>query len=340
MRSVAQFEPPPSGGHLRPVSVGSVSHEDEGVRLIYPRLGYAWGKFSDEDQANIKGSLADTLLAATRKSGPPIGEPIKVHVLIRKYYVEGSNSAAAIFAGVDWVAAEQTNQLLFQESFYATSKGHFPQLFTLGSLKDAVNSAIIKRIAQKAITLAAGGHPESINVEGTYSTFDGAAASMPEILKSSDIFVAGGPPVKVELEGAEMKTPVDWKSHLANAVPNNVQIEKGPPALPPDKGRIWLYRTTPKLLGVSPFIDMDGKSTHEQATPRYAYYYDVSPGTHEVGVDYNKLVVTVEKGQQVFVRFDVDPKLLGKGIYPVLVDQKTGQDELKRYKGIDTESTR
>lgn len=43
---------------------------------------------------------------------------------------------------------------------------------------------------------------------------------------------------------------------------------------------------------------------------------------------------TLEKNQQVFVRFEVDPSLFGKGIYPILVDLQTAREELKS-KGYD-----
>lgn len=224
-RSVVQLETLPSIGQMRSVSVGSVAREDEGIRLMNVGV-FGWGKFSDEDQTNIEASLSDTLLTVTRKSGQPSGDPIKIHVLIRKYYVGSSNNAVAIFAGIDWVSAGPTNQILFQESFYATSECHFPRLCTLGSQKDVVNSAIIKRIAQKAITLAAGGRPESISIEGTYSTFESAAATMPETLRSwgtmflagsVPVFLPGSGPAKVALEWAEMKTPVDWEQRLTNA---------------------------------------------------------------------------------------------------------------------------
>ena len=223
-RSVVQIENQPATGQFRPISVGTVAREDEGNRLLNVRV-FAWGKFSDDDQSNIEASLADTLHAATHRIGQPSGDPIKVHVLIRKYFVASSNNGGAIFAGVDWALTATNNQLMFQDAFYATRECHFPQLCTLGGLKDAVNSAIIRRIAQKAITFATGGHPESVSNVGTYSTFESAAATMPTTIKSSGavylsgsvpVFVPDSAPAKVEVDWAEMKPPVDWNRRLTN----------------------------------------------------------------------------------------------------------------------------
>lgn len=55
-------------------------------------------------------------------------------------------------------------------------------------------------------------------------------------------------------------------------------------------------------------------------------------GRHIVRVEGHdqKVEFTLEKGQEVFVRFDVDSAFFGKGIYPVVVNRATALMELKR----------
>ena len=106
--------------------------------------------------------------------------------------------------------------------------------------------------------------------------------------------------------------------------------------LTPGKGRIWTYRTAPKGLGIAPDLVVDNK-TYDPLLPGTGYNLEVPPGRHLVMLAYDedKLEVDVESGQEIFVRFDVDPALFGKGFYPVLVDRETAQSELHQHAGID-----
>jgi hypothetical protein len=89
----------------------------------------------------------------------------------------------------------------------------------------------------------------------------------------------------------------------------------------PGKGQVRIYRTAPKGLGVAPEIVVDDRR-YEALLPGTGYRLDVAPGEHRVKLAYDadQLDVTVGSGQEVFVHFDLDPSLFGRGFFPVLVD--------------------
>jgi hypothetical protein len=108
------------------------------------------------------------------------------------------------------------------------------------------------------------------------------------------------------------------------------------PAMVAGKGRVWIYRTAPKGIGVAPEIVVDGRR-YEALLPGTGYRLDVAPGEHQVKLAYDEdvLVVTLDAGQEVFVRFDLDPALFGRGFYPVLVQTPVAQAELREHAGVD-----
>lgn len=108
------------------------------------------------------------------------------------------------------------------------------------------------------------------------------------------------------------------------------------PKLPAGKGRIWIYRTAPKSLGIPPTIVVDGR-LYEGLLHGTAYTADVPSGRHQVTLAYDqdKLEVEVTSGEDTFVRFDLDPALLGRGFYPVFVDRQTAQAELRQHTGTN-----
>jgi hypothetical protein len=108
-----------------------------------------------------------------------------------------------------------------------------------------------------------------------------------------------------------------------------------------DSGQVCLYRTAPRSTpGVWQEWILDGKWSGEIKPGSY-YCKATHAGRHivRVGIGDNKVEFMLEKDQQVFVRFDVDRALIGKGIYPVLVDRKTAHEEFKLM-GVDLERMR
>jgi len=98
-----------------------------------------------------------------------------------------------------------------------------------------------------------------------------------------------------------------------------------------DTGRVCLYRTAPRITpGAWRDWILDGRWRGEIRPDRF-YCKDFHVGRHVVRVagENEKLEFTLEKDQQVFIRFEADRGLFGKGIYPILVDQQTAREELK-----------
>jgi len=108
------------------------------------------------------------------------------------------------------------------------------------------------------------------------------------------------------------------------------------PKLAAGKGRIWIYRTAPKGMGLPPDIVVDN-AIYGALRPGTANTIDVAPGKHKVMLAYfkDKLEVEMTAGDDIFVRFDVDPALFGRGFYPVLVARQTAQAELHEHTGTD-----
>lgn len=217
----------PASSNRHPTNVASVERDEDGIWLMNvgtPRLG----KFDDVDQDNLKASLQATLKAAMRDRVVDSAGMIDVHLSIRKYFVATTNTAVAVFAGVDWCAADANNRILFQETFYATRTVSYA--LSVGDVKDAVDRTMVKRIAQSAIALAAEAQPGQVEVAGTYSTFEEAAARMPYALVAAPVMadtqpVPGLPiPAYVEIPAAgpesvhseflRIRDPIDWEKRL------------------------------------------------------------------------------------------------------------------------------
>lgn len=106
----------------------------------------------------------------------------------------------------------------------------------------------------------------------------------------------------------------------------------------PDNGIVCLYRIAPRSTpGVWQEWIVDGRWSGEIRPGMYSCK-TLHVGRHivRVGIGDSKVEFSLAKDQQAFVRFDVDSALFGKGIHPVLVDQKTAHEELKLM-GVDPE---
>jgi hypothetical protein len=138
--------------------------------------------------------------------------------LIRKYVIGVSDNQAVVWARVDWCAADEAKQVLFSEAFYATATVHL--IGSLGGVKDRVNQAAVKRIAQNALMLAANAKPAEGPVAGTYLDFDAATASIPNMLETWGLpFFMQVAPQMTLLNGPKAKSaadtePINWQKRL------------------------------------------------------------------------------------------------------------------------------
>jgi hypothetical protein len=132
---------------MNPVQVKTIDVDSAGIQLLSVGVK-PWGRFDADDLQNIRGSLENTLAAATRSRGSSgTGSELQIHLVIRGYFVAASNNAAGVLAVVDWCVANQDAHVLYQEAFYAS---HAARLVgTLGGEKDVVDQAICcYRLAQ------------------------------------------------------------------------------------------------------------------------------------------------------------------------------------------------
>jgi hypothetical protein len=182
----------PAAGALVPIQVDTVTIAPEGAEL-YAIGTYAWGRFDKSDLANIRGSLEDTLAAAAKSKQLDPSDRVRVSLLLRRYVVASTNMEVAVLAAVDWCAARNDGTAIYRDVFYAAYSKML--LATLGSGKAAVNRAIVRRVAESSLLLAAGVPADGSlprKLEGTYETLEEAAATLPSHMASAGTAVPFG----------------------------------------------------------------------------------------------------------------------------------------------------
>jgi len=174
------------GGRARlavPIIVEKVTASPDAPGLIAART-MRIGAFNLDDLANIRGSLVDTLRAAADPASTSIDDRLRLSVVIRRYLVAHSNNAGGVLAAVDWCAARDDGSAIYREIFYATAEGQL--VTTLGEVKNRAQRAIVRRVAESALRLAAVGATPNlpVAVEGTYDDLSAATTTLPATLKS------------------------------------------------------------------------------------------------------------------------------------------------------------
>jgi hypothetical protein len=104
-----------------------------------------------------------------------------------------TNMEVAVLAAVDWCAARNDGTAIYRDVFYAAYSKML--LATLGSGKAAVNRAIVRRVAESSLLLAAGVPADGSlprKLEGTYETLEEAAATLPSHMASAGTAVPFG----------------------------------------------------------------------------------------------------------------------------------------------------
>lgn len=165
----------------------------EGATRVDSVAVFGWGEFSKEDLQNINVSLQNTLtsLNKTLPSAAP-ARKLALHVVVRRYLVTASNNAGAALANVAWCVVDEKGRIIFHEQFYASS---MTAVFgTLGGIKDAVNEAVLTRIATMSAYLGSDMRMNSVPAmpHNAFLNFDQAAAQLPRSFRSVHNMMGSG----------------------------------------------------------------------------------------------------------------------------------------------------
>lgn len=109
--------------------------------------------------------------------------------------------------------------------------------------------------------------------------------------------------------------------------PKYNEIKASIPALGPDNGRIYFYRTAAMGAAVQPAVKLNGQVIGA-AQPKGFFYVDRPPGNYEVETSTEvtrRLSLTLDKGQSRYVRFNISMGFLVGHVYPELVEDKEGE---------------
>lgn len=139
-----------------------------------------WGRFDTQDLSNLQGSLEDTIQSVMVGKHLDSSEKVRVSVLLRRYVVAATNHSGHVLATVDWCAAQSNGSVLYRELFYAADDVHL--VGTLGGLKDTVNAAIVRRIAESSLLIASGVVAKGElprKVPDTYESFTEVSTMLP-----------------------------------------------------------------------------------------------------------------------------------------------------------------
>jgi hypothetical protein len=185
-----------------------------------------WGKFVPDDLRNLEYSLRDTIRQTVPAPSPVFKSRLDIHLVIRRYIVSVSNTAAAVLVCVAWAATTADGKILYQEEFYASKAGYL--ITTTGLLKDSVHKAIVRRIATIAMALASRRSLPS-RFEGTSISLEEAVSHVPRTLMSLGnpslaafpdkfvglvgLFTPSGEKI-VQWEIAKPSDHFDWRGYL------------------------------------------------------------------------------------------------------------------------------
>lgn len=207
---------------LVPVTVESFTSAPDAGELHTSGV-YRWGKFDEADLTNLRVSLERTLNAAVGQHRLDESEVVRVHVIIRKYIVASSNSEIGALAAVDWCAALGSGNPLYGEVFYSANQSQLAS--TLGAVKDNVHRAIVGRIAESSLLLAARGDsaPTLPQVtDGTFDQLEDALNTLPESVASAGyalvaapFYISGSSPVTIPWRSADVSRSFSCDEFLA-----------------------------------------------------------------------------------------------------------------------------
>ncbi len=97
-------------------------------------------------------------------------------------------------------------------------------------------------------------------------------------------------------------------------------------------GRIYMYRTSSLGAAVQPAITVNGDAVGK-AVPKGFFYVDLAPGDYTIAASTEakrSLDVTLDAGEEMYVRLEIKMGAFVGHIKPVLVEAAVGKEEIKK----------
>jgi hypothetical protein len=113
--------------------------------------------------------------------------------------------------------------------------------------------------------------------------------------------------------------------------PKYAQIRNTIPALSPDQGRIFIYRTTALGAAVQPDVNLNGTKVGD-AKPKGFFYVDKPPGDYQISTSTEvkrTLSLKLDKSQIRYVRLNMAMGFFVGHCYPELVEPDQGEKEIQ-----------
>lgn len=123
----------------------------------------------------------------------------------------------------------------------------------------------------------------------------------------------------------------------ATTGPKFTEISPEMKALTPEKGRIYIYRTTSLGAALQPAVKINGEVVGT-AVPKGFFYVDRQPGSYQILISTEvdrTLSLLLEKDQTRYVRLNVSMGFFMGHVYPELIDNEAALKEIAecRYTG-------
>ena len=197
------------------VQVESVSKEAGAAREYAIGVRSGDYSFTDEDLANLQGSLESTIKSVTNLKELHPTRQVRILLMIRSYVVAYTNHSLAMLAAIDWCAEREDGLAIYREVFYAPRSWNVLGP-TPGSEKDAIARAVVRRVGESSLMFAAGSEPNEVlprSFDGTYDTFEEAVSTLPTNMRSWGLLYFPDPyvPIPIYFPGSDTVN-VPWQS--------------------------------------------------------------------------------------------------------------------------------
>lgn len=106
------------------------------------------------------------------------------------------------------------------------------------------------------------------------------------------------------------------------------------PAVDANSARIYLYRPSSLGAAIQPKIRINGEEVGK-AVPKGFFYVDRPAGSYEISASTEakrSLTLSLEPGEERYVRLEVKMGLLAGHIKPVLVESSEGKEQINKTK--------